>query len=383
MPVADYVRSTEINRSARVMQLEGLFDVPPSQRSELTWHADLPIEGRPWNVGLIVGPSGCGKSTLAREMFGAQVVSGFNWPGDKSIVDAFPADMGIKDITMLLSSVGFSSPPSWVRPFSVLSTGEQFRVTVARAMAKARQDDLFVLDEFTSVVDRTVARIGSAAVAKTIRRRKQKFIAVTCHYDIVDWLQPDWTYDPSTGKFQWRELQRRPGINLTISRVHHSAWKVFSKHHYLTANLSHAATCFVAFIDGVPATFHSYLPFVGRLKTNQKAMRGHRSVCLPDFQGVGIGHALITYLAGMWKGLGYRVFRNTGHPAEIAAARRAPECQMIREPSRTSRDGGPLAHRMSRTRASTRITASFEFIGGGMKYADAYVCLNSWAKAAA
>jgi hypothetical protein len=66
-------------------------------------------------------------------------------------------------------------------------------------------------------------------------------------------------------------------------------------------------------------------------------MRGHRSVCLSDFQGVGIGHALITYLGSMWKGLGYRVFRNTGHPAEIAAAKRAAEWMMTREPGRTGR----------------------------------------------
>lgn len=66
--------------------------------------------------------------------------------------------MGIKDIVGLLSSVGFSSPPSWVRPFRVLSTGEQFRVTMARTLAE--MPDLAVVDEFTSVVDRTVARPG-------------------------------------------------------------------------------------------------------------------------------------------------------------------------------------------------------------------------------
>jgi hypothetical protein len=106
------------------------------------------------------------------------------------------------------------------------------------------------------------------------------------------------------------------------------AWQIFAKHHYLTAQLSHSAFCFVAFLDGVPAAFHSYLPFVGHLRTSQRAMRGHRSICLPDFQGCRNRASLITYLASMWKGLGYRVFRNTGHPAEIAAAKRAAEWVM-------------------------------------------------------
>jgi ABC-type lipoprotein export system ATPase subunit len=235
-------------RTPRVMQLEGIFDIPPHSRSSQKWAVSLPVESKPWNIGLIVGPSGCGKSTIARRAFGESMLGEFAWSPDRSLVDDFPADMSIKDITLLLSSVGFSSPPSWVRPFHALSNGEQFRVNLARTLAEARE--LAVIDEFTSVVDRTVAQIGSAAVAKTVRRRNQKFVAVTCHDDIADWLQPDWIYQPHLGRFQWRELQRRPEINLVISRVHHSAWSMFSKHHYLSAQLAQSAYCFAAFLGG-------------------------------------------------------------------------------------------------------------------------------------
>ena len=111
-------------------------------------------------------------------------------------------------------------------------------------------------------------------------------------------------------------------------------------------------------------------------------MRGHRSICLPDFQGCRNRASLITYLASMWKGLGYRVFRNTGHPAEIAAAKRAAEWVMTREPGRTGRDTGRLLKHMAKSRANTRITASFEYTGTPLPYADACCCLNSWARAA-
>ena len=107
-------RRSSIYESARVMQLAGMFDLPPAKESLVEWDHHLPIESRDWNIGLVVGPSGCGKSTLAREMFGDNLVSGYEWPDDRSLVDAFPAGMSIKDITMLLSSVGFSSPPSWM-----------------------------------------------------------------------------------------------------------------------------------------------------------------------------------------------------------------------------------------------------------------------------
>lgn len=199
MPSAFIIRQTLIKRTARVMQLEGLFEIPPTQRSEVVWNVSLPLEQRDWNIGLIVGASGSGKTTVARELFGADIVNGYDWPADKSVVDGFPAELSIKEITALLSSVGFSTPPAWLRPFHVLSNGEQFRVTVARGLAEGRT--LTVIDEFTSVVDRTVAQIGSAAVQKTVRRRKQKLIAVSCHYDILDWLQPDWSTNRQPASF--------------------------------------------------------------------------------------------------------------------------------------------------------------------------------------
>jgi GNAT superfamily N-acetyltransferase len=356
-------RSTPIRRSARVMQLEGIFDVPPAEKSALSWDVDLPIEEKPWNIGLIVGPSGCGKSTIARELFGEHVLSGFEWPEQAAIVDCFPLQYLMADVVKLLNSVGFSSPPSWLRPFAVLSNGEQFRVTMARVMA---EKDFAVVDEFTSVVDRRVAQIGSHAIAKTIRAAKKRFIAVSCHFDIIDWLQPDWYYEPATGSFHWRDLCPRPTIKLQIARVPHQYWKIFARHHYLTADLNRSAICFCAFLDGEPVAFHSYLPFVGRLKGVRGAVRGHRSVCLPDFQGLGIGSRLITVGASMWRGLGLRVFRNTGHPAEIASAMRSKDWMMTRAPGKTARDSGAQAARFAKTRATDRFTASFEYIGEAM-----------------
>ncbi len=176
MPI-HITRHTAVTRTPRVAQLEALFDLPATSVSEQAWDVDLPLDAREWHVGLIVGPSGAGKSTVARELFGDSLCHGFDWPADRSIVDAFPAALSMPAITELLSSVGFSSPPSWLRPFAALSNGEQFRVTMARALAES--GGRVVVDEFTSVVDRQVAQVGSAAIARTVRRRGQQFIAVT------------------------------------------------------------------------------------------------------------------------------------------------------------------------------------------------------------
>lgn len=357
---AHVVRQVDVAQTARVLQLSGMFDVPATKKARLEWNVELPLDEKPWSIGLIVGPSGCGKSTIAQELFPDAYIKGFDWPADLSVLDAFPEDMGMKEITLLLSSVGFSSPPSWLRPFGVLSNGEQFRTMIARALCEYR--DLCVVDEFTSVVDRTVAQIGSAAIAKTVRRRGSKFIAVTCHYDVEAWLDPDWVYEPATGKFHWRSLQGRPAIALTIYRCHHSEWQRFAPYHYLSADLNRSAKCYVACYEDRPVAFHSFLPFVGRLSGHRQGVRVHRSVCLPDFQGVGIGHAMGSHLAAAYAGLGFRVFITTGHPSMIGAMSRSKAWRMTRAPSRTARDA-----RFTMKRATTRLTAGFEFCGAPLE----------------
>jgi ABC-type lipoprotein export system ATPase subunit/GNAT superfamily N-acetyltransferase len=346
--------------SPRVAQLRGLFDLPAEQTSRLSWQVDLSLDERPWNVGLVTGPSGCGKSTVARHLWPAEVAHSATlaWPADRAIVDAFPQGMSIRDIAALLSAVGFSSPPAWLRPFAVLSTGQQFRVTLARLLAEAQAGErpLVVCDEFTSVVDRTVARIGSAALARTVRGRGLRFVAVSCHEDIIDWLQPDWVYRPATNEWTWRVLQRRPAIVLHIARCGADLWPLFSAHHYLNHALAPSAVCFVARWDDRPVAFSAWLPFVG---PGRPARREHRTVTLPDFQGAGIGHVLSGLIASLWRGLGYRAVSTTTHPALIEARRRSPFWVLRRAPALASghERHGRLRH------ATTRLTAGFEYTG--------------------
>jgi energy-coupling factor transporter ATP-binding protein EcfA2 len=380
---AHVVVDTPIVRSARVAQVEGLFDIPPAEKSCVEWEVRLPLEEKPWQIGLIVGPSGSGKSTVARALFGSQIDAQSSlpaWPEDQSILDGFPQGMPIKEVVGLLSSVGFSSPPAWLRPFRVLSTGEQFRVTLARLLAfgsENRRDKLqacpsensrpasslslqensglVVMDEYTSVVDRTVAQIGSAALAKTVRQLGRKFIAVTCHEDVEDWLQPDWVYRPATNTFAWRFLQRRPTIQLSISRCRLEAWELFRRHHYLSTRISPFAQAFLATWHGQPVAFsawiHALLKYGGR--------REHRTVTLPDYQGVGIGMAVSAFCAALYKALGQRATSTTSHPAFITARLRSSDWRMIRSPSL----GSGKSNIPGLQHARARLTAGFEYVG--------------------
>jgi hypothetical protein len=348
--------------TARVAQVRGLFDLPAEKVSRLTWEVDLPLEERPWSVGLITGPSGCGKSTVARRLWPDETAAECDWPCDRSVVDAFPAALSVKDVTALLSSVGFSSPPAWLRPFHVLSTGQQFRATLARLLAEAlalpaEQRRPVVFDEYTSVVDRTVAQVGSAALARTVRAHGLRFVAVTCHDDVIDWLQPDWTYQPAERRFAWRCLQRRPPLPLRVVRGKASAWPLFAPHHYLSGALNPSAVCFLATWGERPVAFSAWLPFVG---ARAPTRREHRTVTLPDFQGVGVGNALSALTASLWKGLGCRAVSTTTHPAMIRARLRSPLWRLRRAPSLA---GGRERRLRSLKHAATRLTAGFEYVG--------------------
>ncbi len=351
------VMESPVVATPRVRQVCSLFDLSPGPVSRVAWQVALPLDARPWHVGLIVGPSGCGKSTIARRFFAdalAKQQALDDWPADKSILDAFPEHTSVKEITALLSSVGFASPPAWLRPFAVLSTGQQFRARLARLLAA--YPDLAVMDEYTSVVDRTVAQIGSAALAKTVRQRGQKFIAVTCHEDVADWLQPDWVYRPGEDLFTWRCLQRRPSISLEVFRCRPAAWRLFHAHHYLSGTLAPGAVCFLATWRDRPVAFSAWVNSL----THGGGKREHRTVTLPDYQGAGIGMALSDFCAGLWKSLGHRAASTTTHPAFIAARLRSPNWKMIRRPSLAAR--GEYC-RPALRHATTRLTAGFVYVG--------------------
>ena len=318
---ANIIVESPVIETTRVQQVRGMFDLAPTAVSRLEWNVQLPLYERAWNLGLIVGPSGCGKTTIARQLFAECFDGGEDWHKleRRAVVDAFPETMPIKDIVTLLSAVGFSSPPAWLRPIGVLSTGQQFRVRLALLLAGASPGRPIVFDEYTSVVDRTVAQIGSAALARAVRERQLQFVAVTCHEDVEAWLGPDWVYRPAENAFAWRRLRCRPRAPLDIVRCSPRAWALFAPH--------------------------------------------------PDYQGVGIGNALSNLIASLWVGLGYRAISTTTHPAMIRSRLQSRNWQMHRRPS-FAQGRERLNH------AVTRLTAGFVYIGPPMPRPMAQVLLD-------
>ena len=342
----------------------GTYDLQSNKAVEhFVGDIDIPDQ---WNIGLIVGRSGTGKTTIARELFGDCIIDGYEYTHE-SILDDMPGDASLAEITLALSAVGFASPPSWLKSYAVLSNGEKMRCDLARAMLEKR--DMFCFDEFTSVVDRTVARVGSLAIQKAIRRNNQRFIAVTCHADVEQWLMPDWVFNTDTMTFSVKDLaeqkKNRPGIRVDIVRLDNGngeskirTWNAFRKYHYLSDSFNTAATVFLAFVDGRLAGFTSYLPFPHPRKKNCKRL--HRTVVFPDYQGIGVARAMTEVVVRSLHNAGYDVISTTNNPARLAYYKRSPDwkCTNIGRMI-THTVGG--ANNNKNFSGRKRITASFQY----------------------
>ena len=209
----DFVNEWSKPDSFRAQSVVGSFTLD-DVKLQKHFKGSLPIDGDDWQIGVIVGRSGSGKSSIAKKLFLDAYVTGFNYK-HQCVLDDFPEGIETSEVTRLLCSVGFASPPDWLKSYSCLSQGEKMRVDIARALCLPKK--LIVFDEFTSVVDREVAKIASHAISKAIRRQKdKKFIAVTCHYDVVDWLDPDWVFCTDTMEFDRKKENGRPLTSVSI-----------------------------------------------------------------------------------------------------------------------------------------------------------------------
>jgi energy-coupling factor transporter ATP-binding protein EcfA2 len=310
----------------RTALVKSLFNVEDA--TTFTLKADLPLEERPWSIGLVVGPSGSGKTSLGRELFGAdRLYQPGGWPEDRPIVEAILPKGDWQAVTAALAAVGLGSVPAWLRPYHVLSMGERFRADLARIVSES--PETVVVDEFTSVVDRQIAKIGALAFAKSWRRTQGQAVLLSCHYDIVEWLQPDWTFDTGSGVFQWGAVPPRPGIELAIRQTGWEYWPHFEPHHYLKLPHMIAATNYVGFVDGRPVAH------VAVSTRSRNEARACRLVILPEWQGAGVGLRFLNAVCDMWRHGENRYGRpmptlfHTSHPGLAAALRRRREWTQV------------------------------------------------------
>ena len=156
----------------------------------------------------------------------------------------------------------------------------------------------------------------SFALQKYIRRTNKRIILASCHYDIMEWLMPDWTCSPQKGgvleRGEWLR-KGRPQIELQVSRVESDTWNFFKKHHYLTEEVNKSCKFFLFEWNNKPVGICAVINQPRKGCPNGYALS--RTVVLPDFQGMGIGSKISEFCASIFISIGGKVYTKTINPA--------------------------------------------------------------------
>ncbi|MEZ6065218.1 MAG: ATP-binding cassette domain-containing protein [Planctomycetaceae bacterium] len=212
----DFLPKSATVRSAQVMDHFGVsFE---QGRHVIADGVELPIE--PGQVVLFTGPSGSGKSTLmravARQIAKAEaapvtslqpvIASGtvdipVTPSGSTTVIDldqlvlpdvllidalGLPADAGMG----LLSTCGLGEAQLMLRTPAELSDGQRYRFRLALALS--RTPNWIVADEFSAMLDRTLAKVIAYNVRRLADRTGVGFLLATTHQDVAADLRADW-----------------------------------------------------------------------------------------------------------------------------------------------------------------------------------------------
>ena len=335
---------------------ESTFEVP-----------SIPELPKDFNIGLICGSSGSGKTSILKQFGNEETIV---WDRNRSVASHFDS---VDDAIERLSAVGLNTVPTWAKPRHVLSNGEGFRADLAR-----RLKSNCVIDEYTSVVNRDVAKSCSTALSKYVKRKNLKnIILATCHDDIIEWLLPDWVFNTDTLDVCRRSLQR-PEIKIKIHKCSKDYWRMFAHHHYLTSKIPPIVRCFLATWEDIIVGFSSSIALPGKIPPlykgdKRKKFRECRTVVFPDFQGLGIGTRLSDKIADIHIEQGYRYFSKTSHIRMGEYRQKTklwrPTATNLKDRSKSqSRNPKPKWHHM--VLETERICYSHEYIGENNKSYD-------------
>ena len=136
---------------------------------------------------------------------------------------------------------------------------------------------------------------------------------------------------------------------------------MFKDHHYLSGDINKASRCYVGVWDGVVVAFGASITLPnGNFKN---AWRGHRTVILPQFQGMGIGVRFSDAMGYIHLEQGLRYFSRTAHPRMVHYRNNSP---LWKPTSKNQRLRTDVKHKNifnNYYEDNKRICGSHEFIG--------------------
>lgn len=328
MQAYELTLESPVSKTFRCQKAADSLDIDTAKKAVHHLKVEADLDGD-WNVGLVVGASGSGKTTLAQHVWGDDCFRTL-LKDNPPIIDQFPKAMSYDDCVGMLNGVGLSQVVCWIRPAYTLSNGQRARAEIALQMAKPGRE-LTVIDEWTSVVDRTVAKVMSHCIAKHARRQKARVVLCSCHYDVVEWLDPDWIIDCNRQSFADRRLlqpgerTRQERLTFDLREADRSTWRYFSRYHYLSERLPGGEIyCFGVFHGDDQIGFQCFANYVPHTVGTRKQLHSNRTVIHPDYVGFGLGIKVINATSRIMHARGFDIrARFSSLPVYRAMSRQA------------------------------------------------------------
>jgi len=360
----ELILSSPVAKSFRATKAANSLDIDSEKKSIHTFKIEADIKSK-FNIGLIVGASGSGKTTLAKHIWGEECFKEI-LDLKQPVIDQFPDSYNYDDCAAMLCGVGLTSVPCWIRPAYTLSNGQRTRAECALQMAK-QNDEMIIIDEWTSVVDRTVAKVMSHCIQKHARKHNKNIILLSCHYDVIEWLNPDWVIDANKQEYLdrrllWRDFKRTEQLEFDIKEINKNTWKYFSKYHYLSDNLPGGLIkTFGLFQSHNQIGFVCYANYVPHRANTVMQMHMNRIVIHPDYCGFGLGIKFINKTSEFIQSLGYDVRSKFSSTPVYLAMKQESRWRLMSVDRKTHTTTGKLMQRKKGFRQDIK-TYSFRFV---------------------
>ena len=283
----------------------------------------------------VLGRSGVGKTATLRNIQPdtSKWINNIRWKMQLPVITQVHSNP--EEAGKLLNAVGLRSMPVWLLAYKDLSTGQQARAHMTRALTNS---NVSVIDEFGSTIDPLTRQCMAYTFQKAVRARDRSVVVAVNDERILPFLKPDRVFDANSGDWIPGMVHSKVPICMTLKLLDTptatSLWKRFKYEHYLSNVMQLACAAYGVYLkspmlpdvtEAVGLVVLNCLPGWNDPKQSQENTRiMHRLVIDPSVQGIGLGARSADLVGGMCKKAGLDMLLHTSHKSMQSHLSRSP-----------------------------------------------------------